>query len=132
MDEEGARARETEAKFREEIEALRNQLVEKEGQIVTLTIENEVVKASIVQDTRGREEGVVSGMTLYKESSEFETEVLHQGSSYYIDGFSTCLDQFKNLGNFLPGFDLSFLNVRADGFGNVEGESPSGEKIFLM
>ncbi|KAK4423199.1 hypothetical protein Salat_1902700 [Sesamum alatum] len=58
MDEEGAQTRDTEAKLREEIEAFRNQLVEKEGQIVTLTMENEAVKASIVQAyTRGRGRG---------------------------------------------------------------------------
>ncbi|KAK4415542.1 hypothetical protein Salat_2661600 [Sesamum alatum] len=48
IDEEWARAGEVEAKLREEIEALRTQLVEKEGQVVTLTMENEVVKASTV------------------------------------------------------------------------------------
>ncbi|KAK4417294.1 hypothetical protein Salat_2555000 [Sesamum alatum] len=131
--EKGGKTKETEAKLREELESLKAKLVEKEGQVIALSMENEVVKASIVQAyTRGREEGVVSGMNIYKESSEFATEVIHQGSTYYIDGFSTCLEQFKNLGNLPPDFDLSFLNMRADGFGNIEVPGPSGGNLRFL
>ncbi|KAK4439271.1 hypothetical protein Salat_0262000 [Sesamum alatum] len=125
-EQDGARSREREAKLRNELEVLRNQFVDKDGQIALLSMENEVVKTSTMQAyTRGREEGAVSPVALFKDSREYATEVCLQGSSFYIDGFATCLKQFKNLRNLSPDFDLIFLNVRADGFGRVMGDGPS-------
>ncbi|KAL0448817.1 UNVERIFIED_CONTAM: hypothetical protein Slati_1438100 [Sesamum latifolium] len=75
---------------------------------------------------RRDEEGVASGFAMYRNTQEFNDEVCRRGSSFYIDGFAVCLEQFKNLGNLPPGFDFSFLNVRADAFGRMGDEGPSG------
>ncbi|KAK4423956.1 hypothetical protein Salat_1978500 [Sesamum alatum] len=99
-----------------------------DGQITALTLENEVVRASMVQAyTRGREEGASSAVAALKNSHEYAVELSRHGSSFYIDGFATCLEQFKNLGNLPQDFDLSFVNVRANGFGHVRGEGSSGD-----
>ncbi|KAK4424414.1 hypothetical protein Salat_1634800 [Sesamum alatum] len=114
------------AKLREELEALKGQVVEKDSQIALLSMENDVVRASTMQAyTRGKEEGVFSLVTTYKDSPEYATEIYHQASAFYIDGFATCLAQFKNIGNLSPGFDLSFVNVRVDGFGRTGSGGPS-------
>ncbi|KAK4416969.1 hypothetical protein Salat_2522400 [Sesamum alatum] len=103
------------------------QVVKKNGQIAMLSMENEVVRALIVQAyTRGREEGAPSVVAMFKDSPEYNTEVYCQASAFYIDGFATCLAQFKNVGNLPPGFELSFVNICADGFGHIGGEGPSG------
>ncbi|KAK4438869.1 hypothetical protein Salat_0221500 [Sesamum alatum] len=66
----GARSREREARLVDELEALRVQLVEKDGQIAALTLENEVVRASTVQAyTRGCEEGASSAVAAFKKFS---------------------------------------------------------------
>ncbi|KAK4416041.1 hypothetical protein Salat_2711500 [Sesamum alatum] len=54
------------------------------------------------------------------------TPRVSHGSVFYMDEFSTCLEQFKNLGNLPPRFDFSFLNIRVDGFGRTSGDRPSG------
>ncbi|KAK4434748.1 hypothetical protein Salat_0637700 [Sesamum alatum] len=126
--EDDARSRECEAKLVDELEDLKNQVVEKDGHIAAVTVENEVVRASTVQAyTRGREEGASSGVAAFKSSPEYAVELSRHGSSFYIDGFATCLDQFRNLCNHPPGFDLSFVNVRANGFGRTRGEGPSDD-----
>ncbi|KAK4431148.1 hypothetical protein Salat_0876900 [Sesamum alatum] len=61
--------------------------------------------------TRGREEGAASAVALFKESPEYAIDMYHQASAFYIDGFATCLAQFKNVGNLPLGFNLSFVNV---------------------
>ncbi|KAK4429154.1 hypothetical protein Salat_1215600 [Sesamum alatum] len=126
--EDDARSREREAKLVAELKDLKTQVLENDGQIAALTVENEVVRASTVQAyTRGREEGVFSVVIVSKNSIEYVVELSRHGSSFYIDGFATCLDQFRNLGNLPPGFDLSFVNVRANGFGRTRGEGPSDD-----
>ncbi|KAK4435240.1 hypothetical protein Salat_0687300 [Sesamum alatum] len=115
-------ARERENKLKEELDTLKNQMVEKYSQIAMLTMENAAIKASTMQAyARGREEGASSAVLAFKESAE----TYRQASAYYVDGFATCLAQFKNIGNLPPDFDLSFVNVRADGFRNVD-VGPSG------
>ncbi|KAK4424202.1 hypothetical protein Salat_1613600 [Sesamum alatum] len=127
LDNEKGRSGEREGKLRAEVELLRAQVVEKESQLAVLTMENEAMKTSTVQTyTRGREEGMSSGIALYKNSQDYADDVCSHGSSFYMDDFSTCLEQFKNLGNLPPDYDFSFLNIRADGFGRTGGEGPSG------
>ncbi|KAK4424511.1 hypothetical protein Salat_1644500 [Sesamum alatum] len=96
-------------------------MVKKDSQIAMLTMENAAIKASTMQAyARGREEGASSAILVFKESVEYADEMYRQASAYYVDGFATCLAQFKNIGNLPPDFDLSFVNVRVDGFGNVD------------
>ncbi|KAK4421393.1 hypothetical protein Salat_2089800 [Sesamum alatum] len=130
---DGARSREREARLVDELEALRVQIVEKDGQVAALTLENEVVRASAVQAyTRGREEGASFIVTAFKNSHKYAVELSRHGSSFYIDGFATCLEQFKNLGNLPPDFDLSFVNVRAHGSGHIRGEGSSGNGVQII
>ncbi|KAK4426622.1 hypothetical protein Salat_1430900 [Sesamum alatum] len=101
-------------------------MVEKESQIAMMTRENAAIKASTMQAyARGRKEGASSVVSAFKGSSEYVDEMYRQASAYYVDGFETCLAQFKNIGNLPPDFDFRFVNVRADGFGNTD-VGPSG------
>ncbi|KAK4426030.1 hypothetical protein Salat_1371500 [Sesamum alatum] len=75
---------------------------------------------------KGRDEGLSSRVSLYKDSQEFVDELHRHGSTYYIDGFAICLEQFQNLWNILAHFDFNFLNVRVDEFGCTRDEGPSG------
>ncbi|KAL0444564.1 UNVERIFIED_CONTAM: hypothetical protein Slati_2179100 [Sesamum latifolium] len=121
------RFKELERKMLEETAQLKAQLEEREGQVAMAAVEYDVLKSSVAQAfTRGREEGVASRFAMYRNTQEFNDEVCRRGSSFYIDGFSVCLEQFKNLGNLPPDFDFSFLNVRADAFGRMGDEGPSG------
>ncbi|KAK4416752.1 hypothetical protein Salat_2500700 [Sesamum alatum] len=73
---DGARSRERETKLVDEREALQVQIVEKDGQVAALTLENEVVRASTVQAyTRGREEGASSAVAAFKNSHEYVVEL---------------------------------------------------------
>ncbi|KAK4426610.1 hypothetical protein Salat_1429700 [Sesamum alatum] len=116
-----AQARERENNLKEELDILKNQTVEKESQLAMMMMENAAIKASTMQAyARGREEGASSAVSAFKGSSEYADEMYHQASTYYVDGFATCLAQFKNIGNLPPGFDLSFANVPTDGYGNTD------------
>ncbi|KAK4422656.1 hypothetical protein Salat_1848100 [Sesamum alatum] len=80
--------------------------------------------------TRGREEGLVEGqasvVAAFKASAEYAEEVFRQGTSFYADRFTACAEQFKNLVNLPPDFDYNFLDMRADGFGQIGGNSLLG------
>ncbi|KAK4441613.1 hypothetical protein Salat_0496200 [Sesamum alatum] len=77
---DGAPSREREAKLVDELEALRVQIVEKDGQVAALTLENEVVRASTVQAyTRRREEGASSAVAALKNSHEYAVELSRHG-----------------------------------------------------
>ncbi|KAK4422715.1 hypothetical protein Salat_1854000 [Sesamum alatum] len=55
----------------------RAQVVEKDGQIALLSVENEVVRASIVQAyTRGRQEGASSAVAMFKDFVEYTTRCI--------------------------------------------------------
>ncbi|KAK4417204.1 hypothetical protein Salat_2546000 [Sesamum alatum] len=97
-----ASALEWENKLKEELGVLRNQLVGKDSHIKMMTM-------------RMRPSGPL----------QCRHAMYRQASAYYVDEFATCLAQFKNIGNLPPRFDLSFVNVRADGFGNIDGGGPS-------
>ncbi|KAK4429358.1 hypothetical protein Salat_1236200 [Sesamum alatum] len=116
-----AQTRERENNLKEELDILKNQMVEKENQLAVMTMENAAIKASTMQAyARGREEGASSAISAFKRSSKYADEMYRQASAYYVDGFATCLAQFKNIGNLPHGFDLSFVNVRANGYGNTD------------
>ncbi|KAK4412559.1 hypothetical protein Salat_2903000 [Sesamum alatum] len=75
-DEERARFLSSEAKLHEEIEILESQVVEDEEQVATLIVQNEVLTTSTLQVyTKGKGEGLSSGVCLYKKPQEFSNEL---------------------------------------------------------
>ncbi|KAK4428375.1 hypothetical protein Salat_1137100 [Sesamum alatum] len=99
-----------ESKSWEEISLLRAQLEEKDRQMSVQAMEIESLRTTSLQSySRGREEGLQAGhsaaVAAYKASPEYAEEVFRQGSSFYADGFTVCVEQFKNLGNLPPDFD---------------------------
>ncbi|KAK4438105.1 hypothetical protein Salat_0144600 [Sesamum alatum] len=80
--------RERENKHKEELDALKHQMVDKDSQISMLTMENVAIKASTMQAyARGREEGASSAVLVFKESAEYADEMYRQASAYYVDSF---------------------------------------------
>ncbi|KAK4422119.1 hypothetical protein Salat_2162900 [Sesamum alatum] len=106
---------------------------EKDRKLAVQAIKMESLRATSFQSyTRGCEEGSIVGQSMvvvaFKASPEFTEEVFRQGSSFYVDGFTVCAEQFKNLGNLPSDCDYNFLDMRADGFGricSVGGAGPS-------
>ncbi|KAK4426464.1 hypothetical protein Salat_1415000 [Sesamum alatum] len=85
-------SQERESKLKEELEALKNQMVEKDSQITMMMMENAAIRASTMQAYAwGREEGVSSAVTSFMESVEYADAMYCQASAYYVDGFATCL-----------------------------------------
>ncbi|KAK4425453.1 hypothetical protein Salat_1739300 [Sesamum alatum] len=65
-----AQARERENKLKEELEILKNQMVEKDSQIAMMTMENAAIRSSTMQAyARGREEGASSAVIAFKDSA---------------------------------------------------------------
>ncbi|KAK4421719.1 hypothetical protein Salat_2122500 [Sesamum alatum] len=100
-----------ESKFQGEISLLKTQLEEKDRQISVQAMEMESLRTTSLQSySRGCEEGLQAGhsavVATYKASPEYADEVFRYGSSFYVDGFTVCAEQFKNLHNLPPNFDL--------------------------
>ncbi|KAK4421461.1 hypothetical protein Salat_2096700 [Sesamum alatum] len=106
FEDEEACFKELEAKLQGEINSFKSQVIE------------------------GRDEGLASGASMYKSSTEYARDLYHQGLTFYMDGFAVCLEQFKNLGNLLVDFDLSILNVRAGGQGCIN-DAPGNSSFPL-
>ncbi|KAK4435321.1 hypothetical protein Salat_0695500 [Sesamum alatum] len=99
-EESEARMKELEAKFQNELDLLKSQAEDRENHMAMIAMKNEIYKSAAMQTyQRGREEGISFGqssaVTLYRNSHEFAEEVCRQGSSFYVDGFTTCLDKSR-------------------------------------
>ncbi|KAK4424719.1 hypothetical protein Salat_1665500 [Sesamum alatum] len=117
-------------KSRSELLTRRTQIQEKDQKLALQSLEYEVLKVSSAQAySKDREEGLATGqasaISAFKMSVEYVDELFRQGSSFYVDGFTTCPNQFRNLRDLPSDFDFGFLDVQADGMGRIEVIGPS-------
>ncbi|KAK4413240.1 hypothetical protein Salat_2736600 [Sesamum alatum] len=102
------------------------QIAEKMDKLQCCQVENEVIRSSTLQDyARGRDEGASSAISAFKNSLKCTADMCRNGTSFYIHGFATCLEQSRNLGQLPPNYDYSFVNVRADEMGHINRPGPS-------